>query len=64
MEVVRSNLNIPVHNLLDECMLQMQYICRYSLIKEITLKEFPNGVCLIRAIAESGSVTKRIVVAK
>jgi hypothetical protein len=64
VSAVVSDFNVQVQNLLGETLSEKQYIDRSSVNDEINLEELPNGIYLIRVVAESGSITRRIVVAR
>ncbi|HIA06809.1 MAG TPA: T9SS type A sorting domain-containing protein, partial [Flavobacteriales bacterium] len=61
---VPSDINVQVHSLIGEVLLQTSYTDRSSVNEELNLGNLPNGIYLIRAVTESGSVNRRIVVAR
>jgi hypothetical protein len=61
---VPSDINVQIHNLIGEVLLEMRYTDRSSINEELNLGGLPNGVYLIRVDTESGSVNRRIVVAR
>ena len=61
---VTSDIDVQVQNLIGEVLLETSYTDRSSVNEELNLGGLPNGLYLIRVDTESGSVNRRIVVAR